>query len=212
MAHSLGHLDIEGISKVTAKKLVEAGYKTLKQVWDAPVAGLQAAIGPGNGHKLFDALRDVRVTEEKWMRAYCGWPKGFGETRIVATLVVEADVSKWTGLAKPPKGQSAEAFAEVVKAVPGYLAWRKQFGSVAVASVGPVASVAPHKGNYGMTGFRDADLQAKLAAAGWVLKDTVTSTTAVLLVADGAKETTKVAAARKAGVRIVARSEASSLL
>jgi NAD-dependent DNA ligase len=217
MAHSLVCLGVEGISKVTAKKLVEAGYKTLKQVWDAPVAGLQAAIGPGNGQKLFDALRGMSVAEDKWMRAYCGWPKGFGETRIVATLAVEADVSKWSGLTKSPKGQSAEAFAEVVKAVPGYLAWRKQFGSVvSVASLASLVSkpavVVATKGTYGMTGFRDAELQEKLAAAGWVFKESVTAATTFLLVADGAKETTKVAAARKAGVRIVARSEASALL
>ena len=63
-----------------------------------------------------------------------------------------------------------------------------------------------------MTGFRDADLQTKLAANGWVFKDSVSASTAFLLIADGAKESTKVAAARKAGVRIVTRSEASSLL
>lgn len=216
MAHSLVHLGIEGISKVTAKKLVDAGYKTLKQVWDAPVAGqqpvvgLQAAIGPINGQKLFDGLRGLAVSEDKWMRAYCGWPKGFGETRITGVLAVEADPTKWSALAKPPKGQSVEAFAEVVKAVPGYLAWRKQFACAVVAAVPTVVAVT--KGTYGMTGFRDADLQTKLATAGWVFKDSVTASTAFLLVADGAKETTKVAAARKAGVRIVTRSEASSLL
>jgi DNA ligase (NAD+) len=212
MAHSFVCLEIEGISKVTAKKLVEAGYKTLKQVWDVPVAGLQAAIGPGNGQKLFDGLRCVRVSEDKWMRAYCGWPKGFGETRIAGVMAVEPDVAKWPSLTKPPKGQSAEAFAEVVKAVPAYLAWRKQFNTAVVALVAPPAAAVATKGNYVMTGFRDADLQSKLAAAGWVLKDTITSLTTVLLVEDGGKETTKVAAARKAGVRIVPRSEASSLL
>lgn len=212
LAHQLVSLGIEGISKVTAKKLVEAGYKVLKQVWDAPVGGLQAAIGPGNGQKLFDSLQGLSVTEEKWMRAYCGWPKGFGETRIVATLAVEADPAKWSGLAKPPKGQSAEAFAEVVKVVPPYLAWRKQFNAAVVAPVATSAPAVAPKGNYVMTGFRDVELQTKLAAAGWVLKDTITSSTAVLLVADGGKETTKVAAARKAGIRIVPRSEASSLL
>lgn len=214
MAHSLVCLGIEGISKVTAKKLVEAGsYKTLKQVWDAPLTGLKAAIGPGNGQKLFDGLRGLAVTEDKWMRAYCGWPKGFGETRITGLLAVESDPAKWSGLAKPPKGQSVEAFAEVVKAVPEYLVWRKQFSCAAVATVAAVPTVATvTKGTYGMTGFRDADLQSKLAAAGWVFKDSVTASTAFLLVVDGAKETTKVAAARKAGIRIVARSEASSLL
>ncbi len=211
LAHQLESLGIEGISKVTCKKLVDKHCKTLKQVWDARLEDLQAAIGPGNGQKLFTALRTLAVPELKWIRAYCGWPKGFGETRATALLALESNPSHWSRLTAPPKGQSAESFAEVLKAVPGFVAWRSQFPSGAV----PVPSAPPQpvasKGVYCMTGFRDTGLQATLAAAGYTFKDTVSASTAFLLIADGAKETTKIAAARKAGIRIVPRSEAATL-
>jgi NAD-dependent DNA ligase len=62
-----------------------------------------------------------------------------------------------------------------------------------------------------MSGFRDAELQANLQAAGWKEQDRVTKQTTVLLVPDSAKETQKVKTAREAGVKIVARSEAKGL-
>ena len=223
MAHSLEHLAIEGFGKTSTKKLVEGGIRELKDLKKATKERLQQLLGKVNGEKLYNGFQGVvkrcqadegSASEASWARAYCGWPKGFGMTKIVETFAVERDVRKWPTLSTAPPGQTMKTFLEVQKAVPSYLKWREELGvNVLVAAPAPVATATvSSKGNYVMTGFRDAELQAKLAAAGWVLKDTVTSTTAVLLVADGAKETTKVAAARKAGVRIVPRSEASSLL
>lgn len=58
-----------------------------------------------------------------------------------------------------------------------------------------------------MSGFRDASLQASLASYGWELQDAVKKNTTLLIVPDGFKETTKVKAARQAGVKIVPRSQ-----
>ena len=217
MAHSLVSLGVDGYSKTSTKKLVQAGIRELKDLTKASKHDLQEILGSVNGEKLYTAFQDLVATETTWARAWCGWPKGFGEARILAAFAAEADMTKWPMRTKPPHGMSMTAFTEVQKAVPAYLAWREAIGIKAGVPIlndsctccGPI--VEP-KGNYAMTGFRDADLQTKLAAAGWVFKDTVNSSTKVLLVADGAKESTKVAAARKAGVRIVVRSEASSLL
>jgi NAD-dependent DNA ligase len=211
MVHTLTKLGVEGISKTTAKKLVEAGLKTFEAVYKAPIGGLQTVIGPGNGQKLRTALDTLAVPESAWIESYCGWPKGFGSTRITATLAVEPTISSWPTLTKPPKGQSTTSFAEVQACVPAYLKWRGAFkvaGVVADTKPSPAVS----KGTYVMTGFRDAGLQAQLAEHGWTLQDRVTKTTTVLLVADDAKETTKVKSARDAGVRIVLRSQAQSLL
>ena len=213
LTHTLVKLGIEGISKTTAKKLVDSGLKTFRHVYKAPIGQLQTAIGPGNGQKLRTALDGLAVPETAWLEAYCGWPKGFGSSRIEATVAVEPSVSKWSQMTVPPKGQSMTSFAEVQKAVPAYLAWRAEFGTSASAPVAPAPpKPAVSKGFYVMTGFRDADLQAKLAEAGWTLQDRVTKATTVLLVADGGSETTKVKSAREAGVKIVLRSQAHSLL
>lgn len=214
MAHQLVALGVEGVSKVTAKKLVEGGFPTLEALKSAPQTRVQQLIGAVNGEKLVQSFKAVQTaaSESQWIRAYLGWPKGFGETRIEATLAVESSVEKWLTLTTPPKGQSAAAFEEVRKAVPGYLAWRIKFG-VPNQQSKPIQPQEPTviKGQYVMSGFRDADLQTKLQAAGWKEQDRITKATTVLLVPDSAKETQKVKAAREAGVKIVARSEASGL-
>ena len=214
MAHQLVALGVEGVSKVTAKKLVEGGFPTLESLKSAPQTKVQQLIGAVNGEKLVQSfqLAQTAATDAQWVRAYLGWPKGFGETRIEATLAVEPSVEKWVTIASPPKGQSAAAFQEVCKAVPGYIEWRSKFG----APIKQSKPQQPHqpvaiKGQYVMSGFRDTELQTKLQAAGWKEQDRITKATTVLLVPDSAKETQKVKAARESGVRIVARSEANGL-
>jgi hypothetical protein len=150
------------------------------------------------------------VGEDKWLHAFCGWPKGFGSTRILATLAVEPSVSKWPSI-KAPKGQSDDSFAEVVKIVPEYLKWRKQFGDVAVVIVKPCA-VGKTKGLFVMSGFRDATLQQKFTLNGWVEEERITKNTTLLIVPDDFKETGKVKDARAKGVRIVVRSEADKVV
>lgn len=215
MAHQLVSLGVEGISKVSAKKLVDGGIPTLEQLKFAQQAKVQQLLGAVNGEKLVKSFQaaQTQATEAQWIRAYLGWPKGFGESRVEATLVLEPSVAKWPLLQTVPKGQSAAAFQEVCKAVPGYLVWRAKFGQPSSPSVKPTNPPAPVaiKGYYVMSGFRDADLQAKLQTAGWKEQDRVTKTTTVLLVPDSAKETQKMKAARDAGIRIVSRSEASGL-
>ena len=211
MAHQLVALGVEGISKVSAKKLVEGGIPTLESLKSAAQTKVQQLIGAVNGEKLVQSFQmaQTTATEAQWVRAYLGWPKGFGEIRIEATFAAEPSVEKWITLTAPPKGQSVAAFQEVSKAVPGYLIWRSKFGA-------PIKQSKPHqpvasKGQYVMSGFRDTDLQAKLQAAGWKEQDRITKSTTVLLVPDSAKETQKVKAARESGIKIVARSEANGL-
>lgn len=215
MEHQLVSLGIEGISKVTAKKLVVGGLKTLFEVSKADVGLLQKLIGNVNGKKLSDGIAAAfqSASNDKWIRAFLGWPKGFGETRILATLDAEPDVSKWLSLISPPKGQSASAFEEVKKAVPAYLKWRSQFPQNSVSNSVPKSepTALAKKGFYVMTGFRDQDLQKRLAEAGWSLQDRITKTTTVLLVSDDTKETTKVKAAKDAGIRIIPRSQVGNL-
>ena len=212
MAHQLVSLGIEGISKVSAKKLVEGGIPTLEQLKTAQQATVQQLIGSVNGEKLSKAFETAQrtATEAQWIRAFLGWPKGFGTTRIEANLAIEPSVEKWVTLTTVPKGQSAAAFQEVCKAVPAYLAWRSKFGQPSTPIVAPPKPIAT-KGQYVMSGFRDTTLQTKLEEAGWKEQDRITKTTTVLLVPDTAKETQKVKVAREAGVRIVMRSEASGL-
>ena len=226
MTHSLVAFGVERISETSAKKIVEGGYKTIQDLAQAPVAALQKILGSTNGKNLKEGLERclTNATEAQWIYAYPSWPKGFGERKIAATLAVHADICRWPLATTAPAGQTMTTFQEVQKVVPDYLKWRAAFGVRALRVVpvsppsvpNPVVSL-PHaavvcRGFYVMTGFRDAALQASLLTAGWQIQDKVNKRTNVLLVADDAKETVKVKAAREAGIRIVSRSNAQSLL
>lgn len=221
MAHQLVALGVEGCSKTTTKKLVDGGINDLAGLTKTSVGRVQELIGKVNGQKLFDGVRAraAAATLPQWIYAYLGWPKGFGSTRIAATLAVEGDVAKWPSMKAPPKGQSVDAFAEVVKCVPAYLAWRGLFAPAPAASLAPADDPADdpagaaeaiqvkEKGTYVMSGFRDAAIKTRLAAAGWKMVEKVSRSTSFLLIPDDAKETVKVKAARDAGIRIVTRSQ-----
>jgi len=208
MAHSLISLGVEGLSATSTKKIVEGGYKDLKALWSCTEAQIQTCIGKVNGSKLRKALDNLKATEIMWIHAYVGWPKGFGERKITATLAVEPAIAKWPSMKVAPPGQTMTTFSEVCKLVPKYLAWKEQFNAKPVIVV--KTPVVVTKGHYVMTGFRDAELTAKLAAAGWVLQERINKDTQILLVADN-KETTKTKAALEKGIRILLRSDVSTL-
>jgi hypothetical protein len=210
--------------------------EVLHDVYTAAASRLQGILGKVNGEKLRQGL-DTAVktaTEAQWIKAYLGWPKGFGDARIQSCLALEKYIEKWPQVKSVPKGMSAGSFEEIKKAVPEYLKWRSDFPVTVTVPDKVVAAVAPvlpnmspvHmvtlsngitfaptiKGYYVMSGFRDADLQTRLHARGWKLDDKVKKTTKFLLVPDEARETTKVKAAREAGIQIIARSEAETIL
>jgi NAD-dependent DNA ligase len=212
MAHSLISLGVEGLSATSTKKIVEGGFRDLKTVWSCTEAQLQVCIGKVSGSKLRKALDGLKATELQWVHAYPSWPKGFGEKKIVSALEAEPNLSKWPKRTTAPAGQTMATFSEVCKHVPAYLEWRKGFPLV--AAVAPLVVAAPVavavKGYYVMTGFRDAELSAKLLEKGWIVQDRINKDTTVLLVADN-RESTKTKAAKEKGVRIVLRDQANTL-
>jgi NAD-dependent DNA ligase len=218
LTHGLVALGVEGISKTTAKKLVEGNVTTLQIILTTPVDKLQALIGKVNGSKLFEGLPKVMATasEAQWIYTYLGWPKAFGKTRIASTLELESDVSKWPSIGLPPKGISADSFAEVLKAVPAYLTWRTSFPSTVqtIIELPSLKVQREFKGNYVLTGFRDAKLQKRLEEAGWIQEERITKTTNLLIVSsilEGSKESGKMKSAREAGIRILPRDQVDIL-
>ena len=211
MAHSLVALGIEGLSSTSTKKLVEGGYKDLQTIWKAEDSQLQACLGKVSGGKLRVAMDQLQASQEKWIYAYPSWPKGFGEKKIHNALLLEKDVSKWPKLTVAPTGQTMKTFSEVCNHVPAYIKWRAGVSSSGpVIAVAATACVAPTKGYYVMTGFRDTELTAKLALSGWTLQERITKDTKVLLVADD-KQSVKTKTANEKGIRIILRDQANVL-
>ena len=218
LAHGLVALGIEGISKTTAKKLVEGNVTTLQIILQTSVDRLQTLIGKVNGSKLFEGLPKAmaNASESQWIYTYLGWPKAFGKTRIASTLELESNVSKWSTIGLPPKGISADSFAEVLKVVPAYLTWRASFPSTVQTFIElPSLKVQmAFKGNYVLSGFRDAKIQKRLDEAGWIQEERITKTTNVLIVSSivqGSKESGKMKMARESGIRIIPRDQVDIL-
>jgi hypothetical protein len=206
---------MEGISKTTAKKLVEGNVKTLQDILKTPLERLQSLIGKVNGSKLHTnlPLQLAKAAVHQWLYAYHGWPKAFGKTRIASILELESNVEKWNSIVLPPKGISSDSFAEIIKVVPGYLSWRSTFPIQTTIEL-PTIQCRPtpqQKGTYVLTGFRDPVLQTRLQEAGWIQQERVTKTTNLLLIPSNTTETTQVQAARAAGIRILPRDQVETL-
>ncbi len=233
LVDSLNAFDIEGVSTKNALKLAEAGLDSLPKLWTCTQAQLVSVVGNALGAKLYEQLHKKipAASPERWIAAYQGWPRGFGKQRI-ASLLALAPVEAWPQLKAPPRGMGEDSFASTIGCVGGFLVWRASLGwTEAVSAQGaqvqvtptvkvggqPQAQIqaqaqAPSKGGVCMTGFRDELLAMQLASVGWELHDTVKKTTAVLIVADeSGMGTTKVAAAREKGVRIILRKDVSQL-
>jgi DNA ligase (NAD+) len=222
LAHQIVSFGVEGFSKTSMLKVVHEGLRTFVDLLSAPADRLQKVLGAVNGKKLHDGLRTAVETapETKWILAFLGWPKGFGESRIKSTLEFASNVADWPSKIGSPKGLSGASFGEIRACVPAYLEWRCSIQAIVPsnvgAGVGAIGGAAgekpPFKGNYVLTGFRDATLQKRLEDSGWVLQERVTKTTNMLIVLDSSKETTKVKSARDAGVTIVERSHVLEII
>jgi DNA ligase (NAD+) len=221
MVDELRAFDVDGVSSKNALKLVEAGLDDLVALVGASQADLVKAVGTALGAKLYEQLRTkiAAASPERWIGAYQGWPRGFGKLRAAALLAL-GPVESWPNLVAPPRGLGVEAFREITACVGAFCAWRQRVLPTAApvskttggVPVSKTTGGAPAKGAFCMTGFRDSTLAAELIAAGWELHDTVKKTTTVLIVVDEAKMgTTKVAAAREKGVRIILRKDVSQL-
>ena len=217
---------IEGVAGKNAVKLVEAGYEDLKALWDAREVDLVSTIGNALGAKLYEQLHSKipKASPEQWILAYQGWPRGFGKTRVAALLEHCGSPASWKSCLGAPKGISAETFRVILGHLDGYLEWRGQF-PLAQAPTRPKIPNSIKKGEAAtpqkteargavcFTGFRDKALEAALQSAGWTIHDSVKKSTTVLIVADESKMgSSKVAEARKAGIRIILREDVNQLL
>jgi len=121
-------------------------------------------------------------------------PSGIGKTRLEALQVSESNILKWSleGLIAP-KGWSVDALKEFQIVWRDYEKFRKDSWSFlaypyrqevqSVEAVQPM-QVENKKGTVVFTGFRDAALEANLAAKGYKLSDTVKSDTKAVFIAD----------------------------
>jgi NAD-dependent DNA ligase len=145
IVHTLTHMGIEGIRASTAMKLVEVGIDSIANIGKTSSTKLQEIVGPKTGSKLSVELKECfkKAQEKNWVLAYPSWPKGFGDVRMDAALLLEPSVTKWPSLTKSPQKMGMDSFKEIQNCVPAFLAWRQEIMTVfGISSVSTVSTVS----------------------------------------------------------------------
>lgn len=187
-------LDWPNIGPAQMKSVVEAGYTTVPLLRKVAEKDMVKLLGPVKGAYLYKMVQGdgwAGKTECDLFVASPICPAGIGKTKLDALIALEPDVTKWAqGGMGAAKGWSADALKEFLGTTwLAYLKFRKEewsflsFPNVGSVSAQPVPTIAT-KGTIVFTGFRDAVLEAALAAKGYLLSDTVKSNTKAVLIAD----------------------------
>jgi NAD-dependent DNA ligase len=230
LLHGLQMLEVEGMGAGLVKKLVDAGYETMLQLWKAAEADLGKVIGPGRAAALVKSLRERRAAASysTLLVASNKLPRGVGERKLRVLFEKEADPRKWGGAGMViPDGWSDESLKGLWRALPAALAWIDESFPGCAAPVAPAApaadagqgaQAAPQQQQQlkyvVFSGVRDKALEQRLFSTGsWDIQSAVTSKTDVLVVADGElKESTKTKKATELGITIQKISEFRSSL
>ena len=230
LLHGLQMLEVEGMGAGLVKKLVDAGYETMLQLWKAGAADLAKVIGPGRAAALVKSLRERRAAASysTLLVASNKLPRGVGERKLRVLFEKEADPRKWGGAGMViPDGWSDESLKGLWRALPAALKWiDESFPGCPAPLAATAAAAAPLQGAQAaaqqqqqlkyvvFSGVRDKALEQRLLATGsWDIQSAVTSKTDVLVVADGeVKESTKTKKAAELGITIQKISEFRSSL
>jgi DNA ligase (NAD+) len=189
IVHALAELRVEHVGAGMVTKLFDAGFTTLRALYDAKpedflkVPGVKKTMAS----KLFEGLRAGQAswTELDLLVASSTMPRTVGRTKLAAMLV-RGPISEWASLGAI-SGISPDTIQQIVAALPDYVKWRHDnFPAVPVktaATLGTAGSVV-------MTGERDADLIATLLSKGFEIGASVTKKTLALVYPDGEAEPT----------------------
>ena len=225
MATKLGW---DGIGPAQLKAVVDAGYKTVPELRKVSEEALKKLLGPVKGAHLYKTIQKdgwEKATEIDLFVASPICPSGVGRTRLEALKASQADITKWSqaGLIAP-KGWGADTLQEFQTIWRKYEEFRKKewnflpypYNATAQTALTVTQPPLNLKGSVVFTGFRDADMEARLLEKGYKLSDTVKSDTNAVFILD--KEdpltytSTKIEKAKKVpGCRILRRADWSTL-
>ena len=208
--HCFQTLELDGMGPGLVKKLVEAGFGSVRKLWDAEVAAVAGAIGAGRAETFVKNFRD-KVGEASIMTLVIAsnkLPRGVGERKLRALADVEPDLTKWSAtlFSKAPAGWTDASLSTLWPCMTDAMAWiQASFPGRKVPVVVTTTTTTTTKASATMkyvcfTGVRDHDLEKKLPDLGWQVEDSVTKKTNVLVVPEGElKESGKVKKARALG-------------
>jgi DNA ligase (NAD+) len=216
LLHAFQTLEVEGIGPGLVANLVKAGIHTFPALLDATESVLKEAIGPGRGVTTRELLKK-RVSEASictLMVASNLLPRGVGERKLRPLFALDPSPRRWT--MREVEGWSKETLEGLFAVLPKVIAWcesvRPEFAAIAPAAA-PAAAPAPatHK-TVAFTGCRpDKAIQDQMTRSGWVMVDSVTKKTNLLVHGD-ATDSVKIRKARNDGIQVCDMPHFTSLL
>jgi DNA ligase (NAD+) len=183
-------LDWPSVGPALMKSVVEAGYTTIPLLRKASEDSLKKLLGPVKGSNLYKLVQSdgwSKASEIDLFIASPLRPDGIGSTRLEMLENVEPDFTKWSSTTLLPKGWSPESLKEFQIIWAKYETFRKtewSFIPYPVKKIQEIKVEPVHKGSVVFTGFRDADLEAKLLAKGYKLSDLVRQDTKAVFILD----------------------------
>lgn len=214
IAHFFRTLKVEGIAESTVQKLYDSGLNTIEKICKAKLDAL-SVIGQMNAKKLEQQIKDklTNVDLATLMDASMLFGRGMGTTKMTTLVNKYPDVMdrnwdkrqafdkalKVVGFSDTSATQFAdglELFKEFVKRIP------VSIKSYAVRGTGDrlVGQTIV------FTGFRDADLEARIIDNGGRIGSTVSKNTTILILKDVDSPSTKANSARALGIKLMSPS------
>ncbi len=190
-------LDVKGAGPAIAAKLVEAGLDTIFKVDAAAHSSIADYIGVSNSVKLKAGLSQAiaDATPVQRIMTCPNLPAGLGQSRFKAFIDAGGDFE-----GPMPEGFGPQTWALMQGAKATIRDWLSKFPCPAA-----IATQVESKGTICLTGFRDAAWQKELELAGWTVKATVSKGLKYLVVPSEEFTSTKVEAAEKYGIPVIAR-------
>lgn len=185
------NLNWPSVGPAVMKSVVDAGYITIPLLRKASEDSLKKLLGPVKGSNLYKLVQTdgwSKASEIDLFIASPLRPDGIGSTRLEVLELSQPDFTRWSSYTVVPKGWSAESLKEFQEIWKKYEIFRKTEWSFIPYPVKKIQEIkvepVQHKGTIVFTGFRDADLEAKLLEKGYKLSDLVRQDTKAVFISD----------------------------
>jgi NAD-dependent DNA ligase len=217
LEHFAKSLDIPHLGPGLCVKLISASIVTAGDLLKVSYSDLAKAIGDGMAKKVFPTIQTqlTKATEMDLMVASGMMPRGIGASKLKTLFAQNQDPRQWSTKIQSCEGWSTSALQSFYTKLPAYEQWRKSeipavpYPKMVVTKPVPVA-VPVAKQIVCFTGFRSAELQAKLEAKGHEVTATFSKKTTILVVPDETtlnSNTEKIKKARENSTRILTRDQ-----
>ena len=215
-------LGIENVKYQTLEKLYEAGYTTLKQIFDlsipklAKIEGIQTTLATKLYNNIHTRLKEG-VELPLLMKASGQFGRSIGERKSKMVLDTYPDIlsiapNQWAQKLKTVKGFQNTTASQFIEGLPKFIKWYKVYKPyIPIAKPKKIKQTGSRLNNQVIqfTGFRDADLEKTIQANGGKIASSMTGVT-VLLVKSKASTSIKITTAKSKGIKIMTPEEFKS--